>query len=400
MITTLIAPYLSLTICALSAGYFVTFVSIFLEGKHASALILSITHSAYYFGLLIGALFTEKQIIKIGHIRAYAVYVALIAISVLMLTYARSFDISWILCRFITGYCLAGIYVVIEGWFLALSEPKNRGVILTLYTMALYGANAFGQFLIDYIDHFSLEPYVFTAMVFAISMLPVLLTTKKIPEVKTVPKLAIKQISALAPYSTLGCLVSGLSLSVIYSFGPSYATSKNINVSSMMFAIIIGGTVLPVVFGKISDVIDRRLVMIGFSIVLIPVLLVSNLWMENKHVLWAINFFIGGCTFAIYPICISRLIDYTHEDYILSATAVALLFYGIGSSIGPIIASYIFKFTSIENFYNIQVGLMLILITLMILSLIQHKGKPKLHSSNFIPNSSTSPIINEIDPRT
>jgi MFS family permease len=345
------APFSSLMLASLSAGFFTTFLTVYLSIIKASQFDIGMAQSGYYLGMLIGSLTTERQIVKLGHVRAYSVYISIAGTSILLLSLLKDNVAMWIVCRAILGYCLAGIYVVIEGWFLALSNTKNRGLVLTLYTAALYGSSAMGQFFLKLFDNTTDTPFIVSSIIWSLAVLPVLLTTKKIPTAKPVPKLNIRKIFANDKVANLGCIISGVTLSVIYSYGPSYAQIKQVDVSMMMFIIIMGGTLLPLLFGKISDMVDRRLVIVGFCLLSLPLFGLFPLWFDYNITRMLGNFIIGGCLFAIYPLCISRIIDNTAEDYILTATAGALFFYGIGATIGPTLFAAVVSVTTPKLFY-------------------------------------------------
>jgi MFS family permease len=134
----------------------------------------------------------------------------------------------------------------------------------------------------------------------------------------------------------------------------------------MMFALVIGGTILPILFGRLSDLIDRRVIIIVISLLAIPIFLSFKLWFVHPNLRLIFNFIIGGCLFAIYPICISHIIDNTKEEYVLPATAVAILFYGIGATIGPMLFASIAAISSVKIFYPFMAcfsaGLMLLML--------------------------------------
>jgi MFS family permease len=360
------APFAGLALASLSSGYFTTFTAVYLAMLSGYPLSIGMTQSAYYFGMLIGALITEKQISKIGHIRAFGVYITLATAFILALVFFKSHVLMWMLSRFVLGYSLSGIYVIVEGWLLGLSDRSNRGTILTLYTTVLYGFSSLGQFIIDWVDKKNDHPFIVVALIWCLSILPIFLNNKKIPPIIHAPKLKIKEIFANEPISNIGCLVSGLTLSVLYSYAPGYAEIENIDIPTMMFALVIGGTILPILFGRLSDLIDRRVIIIVISLLAIPIFLSFKLWFVHPNLRLIFNFIIGGCLFAIYPICISHIIDNTKEEYVLPATAVAILFYGIGATIGPMLFASIAAISSVKIFYPFMAcfsaGLMLLML--------------------------------------
>ena len=47
------------------------------------------------------------------------------------------------------GIATAGLYIVIESWILSTTTNKNRGSSLALYMVALYVAQAAGQWFLN-----------------------------------------------------------------------------------------------------------------------------------------------------------------------------------------------------------------------------------------------------------
>ena len=108
---------------------------------------IGLATAALYTGIFVGSLFIDRWIIKLGHIRSFILFASFVTVFVL----AQALWLNpyyWTALRFLGGVCTAGIFIVIESWFLILSPPAMRGVILSIYLAIFYLALSAGQLLI------------------------------------------------------------------------------------------------------------------------------------------------------------------------------------------------------------------------------------------------------------
>ena len=104
--------------------------------------------SAYYAGLVAGSLWGKQIITRVGHIRAFAAFAALLCAATL--THALWFSaIPWSILRFISGFCMAALFATIESWLNERSTNDLRGQVLSLYQWTAYLASGIGQLLIN-----------------------------------------------------------------------------------------------------------------------------------------------------------------------------------------------------------------------------------------------------------
>lgn len=227
------SPLASLVLLVLSGSFFLTFITIKLNINEVTVIMLGLIHSAFYGGILIGALKSEEIINRVGHIRAFASFSSILTITILLqATYQTPY--IWILLRFCAGFATAAAYVIIESWLLAQSTKYNKGKILSVYMICLYSAQTAGQFGLDILDINSLEPFILAAIISSVSIIPASLTYVPAPEIKPMPKLAINKYFSASPLGFMGCISSGLILSAIYSFLPKYAVDNDFSVSMML----------------------------------------------------------------------------------------------------------------------------------------------------------------------
>ena len=105
----------------------------------------------------------------------------------------------------------------------------------------------------------------------------------------------------------------------------------------LLTVVIAGGALLQWPLGRLSDRLDRRLVLgivaLGGSLAAAAMALA-----DTPHTLLLTAFAYGGMAFAVYPIVVAHLIDRLPQDDILAGNASVLLLYGIGAVIGPLVS--------------------------------------------------------------
>ena len=97
--------------------------------------------SGYFVGYFLGAITIPRLISQVGHIRIYAAF-ASIASLVILLHAIFVNPIVWFLLRVLTGISMVSIYTVAESWLNDRASNKNRGSVLSIYMVILYGAMA------------------------------------------------------------------------------------------------------------------------------------------------------------------------------------------------------------------------------------------------------------------
>ena len=351
----LFSPLTSLIFLVLGTSFFMTFITVRLDNLLVSKSVIGYIHSSYYAGTLLGAIKCDSMINRVGHIRSYAVFASMMTImAICQGVYINPY--LWIIFRFITGISLSGCYLVIESWLLASSTKQTKGKILAIYMACLYASQSISQFFLDIIDSESMQPYMLSAALTCLAIIPSCLTYMKQPqnEPEVTYKLSMIKYFKKAPIGFVGCLIAGIILSSIYSFMPSYALYNNLSVSLLMGIIVAGGFALQWPISKMSDILNHVIVLIinlTLVIILSIIVLFNN---SNPIILYIACFFIGGFTFTIYPISIALMSDYFDQKDIVNAIGVSLFAYGVGSIAGSSVTAFLIEIsTPVIIFYFI-----------------------------------------------
>lgn len=86
----------------------------------------------YYLGFLLGCFVTPRVVKKVGHIRSFTCFAAMLCIASLSFAYDHS-PALWITLRTLAGFAIAGIYMIAESWLNESADNSNRGKVISIY---------------------------------------------------------------------------------------------------------------------------------------------------------------------------------------------------------------------------------------------------------------------------
>ena len=139
--------------------------------------------SGYFVGYFIGASTIPTIISRVGHIRVFAAFASLASLVILVHSVFIN-PFVWFLLRVLTGISMVCIYTVAESWLNDRSSNKNRGSVLSIYMVILYGAMGIGMFLLNFSSPQNFQPFILVSVITSAALIPILLTKKKPPTFK------------------------------------------------------------------------------------------------------------------------------------------------------------------------------------------------------------------------
>lgn len=399
--TRFLAPLSGLFIFSLACGYLLTLIPLMMNARDSSDILTGLMGSVYFAGLLAGSFRSEKLVVRVGHIRSFVGFMALLSASTLGLAVSEN-NVLWLAMRFINGLAVAGIFVVVESWLLVESDKQSRGRILAVYMVCLYGAQALGQLLVSVAGSEALKPFIIIGILLALSILPPAMTRMPLPILEAPSTLNLKRLIQLTPSGMLGCFSGGIILGALYSMLPLHLVSHSASaeeVGVLMAITMAGGMALQFPSGYASDFYDRRWVLVAISamglVACIGLLLISDhFWLQAL-----ILVFLGGAAFSLYPLAISHGCDHLNYEDIVAGTQGLLLSYSFGACLGPVIAAF-FMQTMDDGLIKFMA---IILLLTGLFFMIRIPFRATIYTAddqNFIPVPRTTPVIAQIDPRS
>jgi MFS family permease len=361
--------------------------------------------SAYYLGFVIGSARIQVLIGRAGHIRAFAALAAILTAAAMV--HALVFDIwVWAAMRVVAGFCLAGLYAIIESWLNVKSSNENRGQVLSIYVVTIYTASFGGQFLVNIGTVQGAELYCIVGLAVALSLVPVVLTRVAGPEIDKIKAMSLMALYRASPLGAVVTCGAGLLSGAFYALGAIYANELGLSVfevSLFMGAPIGGGLALQYPIGRLSDRYDRRTVLLGVLagtlISSIVVILIAMKQGPFTGTLAAV-FVFGGCLAAVYPIAVSQVYDYIDRAEMVAASGGLLLIWSIGAVAGPLIASALMGRFGPDAFFSYLTVISLALLVFTRYRMVRRVARPADEQTGFVAMQTTSAIAGALDPRT
>ncbi len=352
------ALLLSYWLLMLATGLFSTLVAVRTDIEKFSVFVTGLVMSAYFLGLLLGALFAVHLVIRVGHVRAYAVYASLMSTASIVHVLIITPEV-WMVVRVLTGFCMAGMILITEAWLNERADNTVRGQLLALYMAVGFAGSGLGQFMLPIADPAEFVLFGLVSVIFSIALIPVLITRAPSPRPATPARLSPLAVFRISPLATIGTVVSGMMNSSLYGLGPLFTRQIGLPLtatSTFMACSILGGLVLQLPLGRLSDRYDRRRVLAGTCFataaacgLVIASVSVGSMWQQAAGVvttgvsLYVTAAIYGSLSFTLYSLCAAQANDLTEPDKLLQTAGGLLLAYGFGAVIGPLIGGVIME---------------------------------------------------------
>ena len=321
--------------------------------------------SSYFAGYTVGAIYCAPIIKRIGHIRSYAAFAGL----VIAATAAMPLLVSpwpWLILRSIVGFGCAGIFVATESWLNAKAEPHQRGRVFSRYMFGTFIALAFGQLLIIGAHVETSTPFTSIVAIFAVALIIVSTTRAEAPSTTDTPNLSGMQLLRAAPISVIGCTLSGLITGAFYALVPAWMQEVEIERSTIaisMLAAVLGGLLFQIPVGRLSDDLDRRLVLALLGVGLASTAIALVFIPRSLAMILPVSALLGGFMSTLYPVCIAHAHDRMPLDRVVAVSGRLILVNGVGSIIGPLLGMILMSFFEINGvFYMIAAAAILLAI--------------------------------------
>lgn len=297
--------------------------------------------SGYFGGFVIGCLVTPRIIVRAGHIRTFAALVAIASASAL----GHPILIDpwvWILLRVITGFCLAGLYLVIESWINERATNETRGLLMSTYVGINFTVITLGQMMVTVLAPDSFKLFSLASILVSLAAVPIVLTRSPQPAPITLVRLRPARLYRISPAGVVGVFLIGVSNGAFWSLGPVFAQSASNSVTTaalFMSIAVIGGAALQWPVGRLSDKVDRRIVMIGLAASSSLFGLALLVYGALDGVGLMLGFLFGAGLLPAYAIATAHAYDFAARADLVETSSGLLLLNGLGSVIGPILAA-------------------------------------------------------------
>ena len=399
---TISALLAAVVLFGLANGLFFTLLGIRMSADGVSTGMIGLVGSAYFAGMLVGTLFCERVIRRVGHIRAFTVFGAVLAVAALMHPLIAEIEV-WIGLRFAMGFAMAGYFMIAESWLQYESTSETRGRTFALYILAHTAGVGLGPLAVNFADPASYELFAVASILYSIALLPVALTALGNPELGKSARFGVRDLFALSPVAVVGAFAIGLIVGAFTSLGPVYGQRIGLSaaaISLFMMAPRLGGFLSQYPAGMMSDRFDRRRVMLGLTLATAVVAVVFGFASAAPvALLLLLAGLYGAASQPIYSLVVAHANDHVKPENFVAAIAGLLFAHGIGASVGPMIASGAMAWFGPAGLF-LFIALVLVGFTAFIIHRMGRRaGVAADKKSRFVPVTRNSPAATLLDPR-
>lgn len=312
--------------------------------EHFSLLALGLIGTGWSVGFVAGSITVPMLVQRVGHIRAFSIMAAIGTITILLnLLWIN--DVSWIVLRAFSGFCFAGAAMIVESWLNEVADNRSRGTIFSVYVTINMAASTIGQLAMSVTGVTGYIPFVVGAISFICAVLPTAFTSTPQPRPISSARLDVVLLYKTSPLAVIASFACGMANGTFGTLAPVYGYAQGLDPTGIAFLFAVTaivGAVAQIPFGRLSDKIDRRLVMIllsGIATLAGFLAVITNPgpgpWM---YILFGLY---GFAAYPLYAIAVAHANDFARGGDFARIAGGMLLILGIGLAIGPIIASWV-----------------------------------------------------------
>jgi MFS family permease len=323
-----------------SNGLLTTLLTLRGSGLGFSDSTIGLMQSGYPMGSLLGCLIAPRLIMRVGHIRVFAA-LASVASGAALVHLVTADPWSWGAMRLITGFCFSGLYIVSESWLNGSASNESRGSILSIYFIIQTGGFTAGQMLLNLSSPEGILLFIVVSILISFSLVPMLVTASTTPPYELPERVSLPELFRLSPMALTGSFLNGISQTSLYVAMALYGKAIGLSTGAigvMLGFMTVGGMLFQFPLGKLSDIVDRRLVIVGAPGLSIPIcLLLASLQdpAANLNLLYLLIALLGGLTLPVYSVCMAHMNDHLKPSQVVAASGSLVLILAAGMTIGP-----------------------------------------------------------------
>ncbi len=339
--TTIVAILLSVFLMGAGMGVQGSAVSLRagLEGFADST--VGLIMSANYVGLIIGSLIAPTLVRNVGYVRSFAASASLGSASAIAHLLLIN-PIAWMIFRALTGLALSVMFVVAESWLNSSSTNLNRGRLLTAYSVVYLVSMGAGQPLLAIFPPGSFEIFGATSVLISVCLMPVaVMQVSGQPHADREPPRLVKTFMK-SPLAGSGVVVAGIMTGATWSLTPLYGQQVGMDdgaIGVLMLLVSVGTIVLQWPVGWLSDKKSRSLAILWSAASSAVAAALIAMFRPADTMLYVLIFLYGGFGMPLYSLSVALANDHFEPHEMVRAAGAIVIYYGIGSVIGPLLGS-------------------------------------------------------------
>jgi MFS family permease len=343
---------------------------------------------AFHFaGYLIGAKFITRALATVGHIRVFAALASLASTAVLVNAILVT-PLSWSVVYMVSGFCNAGVFVVLESWLNDRASNTTRGMILGLYMMFMMGGTAGGQLLINVGPPQGFELFVLSSVLISAAVIPVTLSASSTPPMTTPESMPVRELYRTIPSAVVGLFLCSFVQSAATSMGAVFGTEAGMStakVASFTSVAVVGAVVLQIPLGTLSDRYPRRGVIAIVGAISCAIAGLGTLVSPSSSLILLVNFAFGAFVFPLYGQFVALANDWIPPEKRLAAASGIVMVSGMGAVFSPMVLAFAMEAFGPVGYYGTLATVLAMMVVYLLYRIQRREAVPVELQSTFQP---------------
>ncbi|MFN3958782.1 MAG: MFS transporter [Parvularculaceae bacterium] len=362
--------------------------------------LIGVLMSAYFAGFILGCRLNPAFIKSVGHIRTFVALASVASASALV--HPIVIDVpTWAVLRGITGFCFAGLVMIIESWINERATNANRGRILSVYRVIDLSATMTGNALLATADPGDFPLFATVSILMSLALVPVALTRTDAPKPIATARLDVRKLFHISPVAAVGAPMIGLANASFWGVGAVFAQQLGYGkeiIAAFISAVIVGGALLQWPLGWLSDRVDRRAVMTGSAFLgAASAVALSQFGGSGPIYILGLGALVGAFIVPMFGLAAAHANDLSAPGAAVETNGGLLLLHGCGSVVGATLGAVMMSAFGPQFLFVYIAAIYLALGTFCLVRILSRKGRLPEQKAPFTPAPNiASPTVFEI----
>ncbi|QGG57874.1 MFS transporter [Paenibacillus sp. B01] len=331
-----------------SQGLLLPLLAILLERAGVPEDVNGLNSMALYIGTFSTMFFIERPVRRFGFKAVIVTGIVLITAATLLFPLTAGSLTAWFLLRLVIGVGDSGMHFATQLWMVSRAPASRRGTFISLYGMSYGVGFSIGPLGINLLHFGEAAPFLVSAGLYAVVLLLALgLPAKDRPEAaepgEATGAARYLKVYRIAWYALLPAMLYGIMEASMNSSFPLYGTQIGLGreaISALLPALGLGGLLLQLPLGSLSDRIGRLPVLIGCGLgggVLFACIPAAG---DSVVLVAALLALAGGLVGSFFSLGLAYAADQLPRHLLPGANVLASIHFSVGSIAGPVVGGF------------------------------------------------------------
>jgi MFS family permease len=318
-------------------------LSLILDSRGFSSGLIGLSAASQSLSIFAVAPLAPRIVARFGVLRTTTAAIAAAALMLALLPLHID-PYGWMPIRFLLGASVSLLFIACQTWIQQTAIDESRGLVGGVLGFLWSSGFAIGPIIITLAGIEGWAPFLCGIALVLVAALPLLFARKLVPAPHADDeRRGFRHLFAVAAIALLAAPVLAVSDAVNDSFLSLYGLRSGFsqqNAVLLLTTLFVGTTIGHLPIGWLADRIERRKVLIATVIVTLLLTLAMMVAMPVGWLAWPVVFLWGAGLGGIWTVAFAMLGDRFRGAELAAATTLSSLLYGIGSTLGPVIAGH------------------------------------------------------------